>query len=120
MRITAVAKRRGHRARIEHHAPHRIINAAGGDARPDQIGAGIKYLGRQATGLAHRGKAIRPVQLDGAIAVDARGAVNKLILVHPRPITRAQAKSYFASAKAALYWGLSAAITALVTGSVTS
>jgi hypothetical protein len=60
------------------------------------------------------------MQLDGAVAVDGLIAVNELVFVHRDHIAMLRAKSYFASAKADVYSGLTAASTAGVTGSVTS
>ncbi len=60
------------------------------------------------------------MQFDGAIAEDGLVAVDKLIFVHRAYIARAAPKSYFPSAKAALYAGLTAASNSAVTGKVSS
>ena len=120
MRIAAIAERCGHRAGIQHHPPHCIIDAAGGDAGLYEIGAGIEDLGGQRACLAHGGKAFGTMQLDGAVAVDGLIAVNELVFVHGAHIAMACAKSYFASANAAVYSGLTAASTLALTGRVTS
>ena len=98
MRIAAIAERRGHRACIQHHAPDRIVDAAGGHAGPDQIDAGIKDFGGQPPCLAHRFKAFWPMQFDGAVAVDGLIAVNELVLVHGGHIATRAAKSYISRA----------------------
>ena len=118
--IAAIAERGGDCAGVQHHAPDRVVDAACRHPRAHQIDAGIEDFGGEAPGFPHPLEPFGRVELDGAVAVDGLVAVNELVFVHGGPIATARAKSYFASAKAALYSGLTAASTLAVTGSVTS
>jgi hypothetical protein len=53
MGIAAIAQRGGHRAGVQRHLAHDIVDGGGGHAGLHQRRHGIEDLGREAPGLAH-------------------------------------------------------------------
>ena len=84
MGVAAITKRCGHRACIQCHLAHTVINALRGDARFHHGGHFIKNARSKAPCLAHAFKAFFGVKFDGSVAVDGVCAIDELVFGHGR------------------------------------
>jgi hypothetical protein len=64
MRIAAIAQRGGHRAPVQRHLPHDVVERASGDAGLHMGHQRVQDFGSEAARLAHAFKGFRAVQLD--------------------------------------------------------
>ena len=63
-----------------------VVELLGGDAGDDMGNERVEDLGGEPAGGAHAGKALRPVQLDRAVAADDAGFAVEEMGVHGRHI----------------------------------
>ena len=78
----AVAERCRHRAAIERHLAHDVVEFAGGDAGADVVDHRIEDFGGEPPGAAHAFEAFGAVELDRAVAQHKLAVDHCLVFGH--------------------------------------